>query len=277
LKKIVVLGASGFVGNYCFSELKKLSDFFVFGTYSSNKKNNLVHLDYIQSKGFIEIIETIKPDIIIWMAGLKNITLLESNHSLAELHNFLPIKSLVDYQNRTENKIQFIFISSDYVFNGKKGEYTTDDLPNPDTTYGKSKVAAEHYIKTNSPFFTILRVGAIIGKGSLFWDWLTSQLKNDQKIELYDDIFSPTPIGILFKAIKKSIEFNLKGIYHVSGGRGISRYDFGKLISKFLNPKAILIKKKRNDNYLINRSLVRSEVFDNFETLDDFINYYKYD
>ena len=277
MKKILVLGASGFVGNYCFSELKKLSNFFVFGTYSSNKKDNLVHLDYTQSKDFIDILDTIKPDVIIWTAGLKNITMLESNHSLAELHNFLPIKSLVDYQNRTEHKIQFIFISSDYVFNGKKGEYTTDDQSNPNTIYGKSKVAAEHYIKTNSSFFTILRVGAVIGKGSPFWDWFTGQLKSDQKIELYDDIFSPTPINILFKAIKKSIEFKLKGLYHVSGGRGISRHDLGKLILNSLNLKTTLIKTNSSNNYLINRSLVRSEEFNELDTLDDFINNFKHD
>lgn len=277
MKKILILGASGFIGNYCFSELKKHPNFVVLGTYFSNTKDDLVFLDYTKSIDFIDKLDTIKPNIIIWTAGLKNINLLESSHSLSELYNFLPIKCLVDYQNRAQHKIQIIFISSDYVFNGKKGEYTTNDQSNPDTIYGKSKVAAEHYIKANSSFFTILRVGGVIGKGSPFWDWFTGQLKSEQKIELYDDIFSPTPIDIILKAIKKSIELKLTGLYHVSGGRAISRYDLGKLILNSLKIKTTLIKTNRGGNYIINRSLVRSEEFDELGTLDHFINNFKYD
>ena len=277
MKKILVLGASGFIGNYCFSKLRKDSNFSVFGTYSSNRKDYLVHLDYTQSKDFIDLLGTIKPNIIIWTAGIKNIPMLESNHSLAEKYNFLPIKSLVDYQNKNEHRIQLIFISSDYVFDGKKGEYTTNDQSNPDTIYGKSKSASEKYLMTHSTFFTILRVGAVIGKGSSFWDWLTGQLKSSRDIELYDDVFSPTPINILFKAIRKSIEFKLKGLYHISGGRGVSRYELGNLILNSSNLKANLIKTNRTNNNIINRSLVRSEVFNELDTLDDFINNFKYD
>lgn len=277
MKKILVIGASGFIGNYFFLELKKVLNFSVFGTYYSNKKEGLIYLDYTNSRELNKTLKYINPEIIIWAAGIKNIDNLESNHSLAEKHNLIPVKNLVKFQNKVKFNISLIFISSDYVFDGKKGEYTTDDYPNPDTIYGKSKLDAEHYIRNNSPFYIIIRVGSVIGLGSNFWDWIIDKLKLNQKIELYDEVFSPTPIDIIYKAIIKSIELKLNGLYHVSGDRCISRYDFGLLISKSLKTKSKLIKTNRENNFQKNRSLVRSEVFNELDTLDNFINSYKYD
>ena len=277
MKKILILGASGFIGNYFFLELKKALNFSVYGTYYSNKKEGLFYLDYTSSRELNKILNYINPEILIWAAGIKNIHNLESNHYLAEKNNLVPVKNLVKFQNKVKHNINLIFISSDYVFDGEKGEYTTDDYPNPDTIYGKSKLDAEHYIRSNSPFYNIIRVGSVIGEGSIFWDWLIRNLKLNQKIELYDDVFSPTPIDILYKAIVKSIESKLNGLYHVSGGRCISRYDFGLLISRLLKTKSKLIKTNRGNNFQKNRSLVRSEVFNELDTLDNFINSYKYD
>lgn len=277
MKKILVIGASGFIGNYFFLELKKVLNFSVFGTYYSNKKEGLIYLDYTNPRELNKILKYINPEIIIWAAGIKNIDDLESNHSLAEKHNLIPVKNLVKFQNKVKHNINLIFISSDYVFDGKKGEYTTDDYPNPDTIYGKSKLDAEHYIKSNSPFHIIIRVGSVIGLGSNFWDWIIGKLKLNQKIELYDDVFSPTPIDILYKAIIKSIGLKLNGLYHVSGDRCMTRYDFGLLISKSLKTKSKLIKTNKENNFQKNRSLVRSKVFNELDTLDNFINSYKYD
>ena len=277
MKTILVLGASGFIGNYFFSQLKKVLNFTVYGTYYLNKKEGLIYLDYTNSRELNKILKYINPEIIIWAAGIKNIDNLESNHSLAREHNLIPIKNLVKFQNKVKHNINLIFISSDYVFDGKKGEYTTDDYPNPDTIYGKSKLEAENYISSNSPFYNIIRVGSVIGLGSIFWDWIIGKLKLNQKIELYDDVFSPTPIDILYKAIIKSIESKLNGLYHVSGDKCISRYDFGLLISKSLKTKSELIKTSRGNNYRKNRSLIRSRVFNELDTLDNFINSYKYD
>ena len=146
--------------------------YLVEGTFLSNEKENLIHLDYTKSETFINKLIKINPDIIIWSAGVKNISRLEGDSFLSEEHNFLPIKTLVDYQNNNKKNIHFIFISSDYVFDGKHGDYSVYDKPNPNTTYGRSKLASEDYIKKSSPLYTILRVGAVVGKGSVFWDWL---------------------------------------------------------------------------------------------------------
>lgn len=277
MKKILIIGASGFIGNYCYSKFNDLIEYQTIGSFFSNKKENLKPIDYTITKEFINKINKIEPDIIIWSAGLKNISMLESNKSLINKHNFTPILNIVDYQKSSNKKVNLVYISSDYVFDGEKGEYNSNDKTCPNSIYGESKVVAEDYIKKNSPSYSILRVGAVIGVGSPFWDWLMEQLINDSTVELYDDIFSPTPVNTLFKSIEKCVKYNLEGTYHVSGGTCISRYEFGKLIKLKLNTKAILTKVSRNKTSKINRSLIRSKEFNNLELLDDFINDLKND
>lgn len=273
MKKVVIIGASGFIGSYFFEEFNKISTYSVEGTFFSNEKENLIHLDYTQSEIFIDKLIKINPDIIIWSAGIKNISRLETNESLSETHNILPIKSLVDYQNKTKKKFHFVFISSDYVFDGKDGDYSVYNIPNPNTTYGRSKLASEDYIKKRSPLYTILRIGAVIGKGSVFWDWLINELRSKKKVDLFDDIFSPTPLNTLFQATDKCINSKLKGVFHISGGKSISRYEFGSLINrKLLKTDVSIVKINRKTDFLINRALTCSKEFSELYTLDDFIN-----
>ena len=273
MKKVLIIGGSGFIGSYFFEEFNKISTYSVEGTFFSNEKENLIHLDYTQSEIFIDKLIKINPDIIIWSAGIKNISRLETNESLSETHNILPIKSLVDYQNKTKKKFHFVFISSDYVFDGKDGDYSVYNIPNPNTTYGRSKLASEDYIKKRSPLYTILRIGAVIGKGSVFWDWLINELRSKKKVDLFDDIFSPTPLNTLFQATDKCINSKLKGVFLISGGKSISRYEFGSLINrKLLKTDVSIVKINRKTDFLINRALTCSKEFSELYTLDDFIN-----
>ena len=273
MKKVLIIGGSGFIGSYFFEEFNKISTYSVEGTFFSNEKENLIHLDYTQSEIFIDKLIKINPDIIIWSAGIKNISRLETNESLSETHNILPIKSLVDYQKNTKKNIHFIFISSDYVFDGKDGDYSVYDKPNPNTTYGRSKLASEDYIKKSSPLYTIIRVGSVVGSGSVFWDWLINELGSKKKVDLFDDIFSPTPLNTLFQALHTCINLKLKGIFHVSGGKSISRYEFGCLINrKLLKTDVSIVKINRKTDFLINRALTCSKEFSELYTLDDFIN-----
>ena len=275
MKKVLIIGASGFIGSFFLKELNKLQTYLVQGTFFSNVKKNLVYLDYTQSKIFINKVNEINPDIIIWSAGIKNISRLEINEDLSKKHNFLPIKKLVDFQNNNKKDIHLVFLSSDYVFDGEKGDYNVYDQPNPNTTYGRSKLASENYIKKNSPLFTIIRVGGVMGRGSIFWEWLINELRSKQKVDLFENIFSPTPLKTLFQALHKCIDSKLKGVFHISGGKSISRYDFGSLINrKLLKSDVSIMKINSNTDYLINRALICSKEFNDLHTLDDFINEY---
>ncbi len=269
MKKILVIGASGFVGNYLFSQLKVNKKYITSGTRYKSLNKNLIAIDYKNLTNFSSILSRTNPDIIIWTAGIKDIKLLEENFSIAERNNIKPIEIIVEFQQKSIKKIQFIFISSDYVFNGDKGNYNEKDYANPDTNYGKSKLIAEKIIQEKSELYSIIRVGAILGKGSQFWDWLIYELTNSKVINLYDEIFSPTPIETLFLAVQRCIEMSLNGIFHISGDKKISRYELGLETKSLLsNCKTLVRKVKKNPQKAIDRSLKRSSEFNDFKNLE---------
>lgn len=268
MKKILVIGASGFVGNYLFSQLKVNKKNITSGTSYKSLNKNLIAVDYKNSTNFLSILSSTNPDIIIWTAGIKNIKLLDENFSVAERNNIKPIEIIVEFQQKAIKKIHFIFISSDYVFNGDKGNYNENDYANPDTNYGKSKLIAEKIIQEKSELYSIIRVGAILGKGSQFWDWLIYELTNSKVINLYDEIFSPTPLETLFLAVERCIEMSLNGIFHISGNKKISRYELGLEIKRFLpNCETVIRKVKKNPFKVLNRSLNRSNEFNDLKKI----------
>jgi len=206
LKKILLIGASGFLGSYFYNRLKLSKDYFVCGTFFNTYNKNLVKLDYTDFSNFKLFLEKINPDIIIWSAGQKNVKLLEQDFSIAEKNNLKPIKTIINFQQTVNKDVQFIFISSDYVFNGYKGNYSDVEKPNPDTNYGKSKYIAEQLIKEKSKLYSIIRVGSILGRGSKFFDWLVEELNTKLSIDLYDEIISPTPLEMVYLALERCIE-----------------------------------------------------------------------
>jgi dTDP-4-dehydrorhamnose reductase len=246
------------------------------GTYYNNALPNLLKLDYTKLESFRETLNQIKPDILIWAAGIKDLSITEANNYSIKEQNESPIIEILRHQSLVAKKTHLIFISSDYVFDGFKGNYkSTDDLC-PNTNYGKSKATAEKMILKNNTLYTILRAGAVIGEGGNFFEWLIKELKLGNQIKLFDDIFSPTPINNLINAIIFSIKNKLKGIFHISGNRILSRYDFGILLKKYItNSKSDLKKQKKinfNSKNKINRSLLRSKEFAHLDSLDNFLN-----
>lgn len=268
MKKILLIGASGFLGSYFYNRLKLSKDYFVCGTFFNTYNKNLVKLDYTDFSNFKLFLEKINPDIIIWSAGQKNVKLLEQDFSIAEKNNLKPIKTIINFQQTVNKDVQFIFISSDYVFNGYKGNYSDVEKPNPDTNYGKSKYIAEQLIKEKSKLYSIIRVGSILGRGSKFFDWLVEELNTKLSIDLYDEIISPTPLEMVYLALERCIEKNLIGIFHISGNINISKFQIGLELKESLSDCKTSIKEiKKNKFRIINRSLKRSKEFSDFKNL----------
>jgi dTDP-4-dehydrorhamnose reductase len=272
-KKILIIGASGFIGNRLYIKLNKIPEYEVIGTYYKKPLDGFIKLNISSKKSVESILLKIKPEVIIWSAGLKNLSITEKSKSKSLKCNYYSVKNVYSYI-KSNPATHFIFFSTDYVFKGDQGNYKPDQTPNPITNYGTSKWEAEKFIKHHFPFYSIIRTSAVIGKGSAFFDWIYKSISENKKLELFTHIFSPTPIDLFEDGVENMLNQKKSGTYHISGNEIMSRYDLGLLIAKCCGTKTNSIIKADNSSITYfhkNLSLIPSKGLKQKLSLKEFI------
>jgi len=254
LKKILIIGASGFIGNRLFKKLIDNPNYELKGTSLNTQNDIFEKLDINNLEQTNILLNKFIPEIIIWCAGNKNLSETEESLKNTINVNFESIKGIEDYLNKF-SYTHFIFLSSDYIFDGVKGNFKVNDKANPKTFYGISKLMAEQYIIKKFPLFSIVRTSAVIGKGSVFFDWLNNCVVNKKKTSLYTNNFTPTPLDFLIRQIEYLFEKKTSATYNICGNQTLSRYDIGLIISKYYGINPIFLKKERDENNSFQKDL----------------------
>ena len=185
----------------------------------------------------LKILKELEPDVIINTAAYHRTDECEENPEKTFLVNSVGARNvaLVAKEIGAIN----VYISTDYVFDGEKGEpYTEDDIPNPINIYGVSKYAGElitHYISEKHYIFrvaSLFGVAGASGKGGNFVETMIKLAKAGKEIRVVDDvIMSPTYTHDAAIAIKTVLERELPyGVYHVTNAGYCSWYEFAKTI-----------------------------------------------
>ncbi len=153
MKRIFITGGSGTLGGKLVEYCRKQG----YEVLAPTRKE--FDLENIWDRLNYEKLTVFEPDIIIHTAALVN-TLVCEIHSMKALeNNVIGTTRLVQLMDSTliKNKPKFIYISSEYVFGGDKGNYKPEDRLDPINVYGKTKAAAE-YIVSILPHYQIIRV-----------------------------------------------------------------------------------------------------------------------
>jgi dTDP-4-dehydrorhamnose reductase len=239
MKKILLTGASGFIGQYLVKY--KPENLEIKGTYFSTKPDlpqiELVQMDLSDIEGFL-VNHKGKYDCIIHCAAEASLGECDKNPEKAFLLNSVATEKLARWSQ--QQKSRFAFLSTDIVFDGKKELYNEMDIPEPVNIYGKSKLQAEQSITKIHKNAVIIRLalcmGRGIGKTTSFIDLLLSNLENNQPNQLYYDEFR-TPVSANFAAetIWTIAQSTFKGIVHLTGTNKVNRYDLSLAILDYLN------------------------------------------
>jgi dTDP-4-dehydrorhamnose reductase len=141
MEKVLILGGSGLLGR----NLLKLIDNQKFKVLSpSSKQLNVKNKQQIEN-----FFNTNKVDICIHCAALKNVKKIQtSEKELLDCINVNVVGTANILAECVKRKIKLVFISTDHVFDGKKGNYIPSDSINPITKYAKTKTAAELIVQT---------------------------------------------------------------------------------------------------------------------------------
>ncbi len=230
--KIILFGY-GFLGKNVFLELEK-NDATVIKT-KLNKMENVLQLDISDHKKISDLIDEERPDVIINCAGRNDIDFLEKNPEKAKLINSISPEIIA--KKSEENNSRLIHISTDSIFDGKKGMYDENDLPNPKNVYAKTKLEGEKRVLSQCNNSVIIRTNfyGIDNSQKYLFNNMLEKLKQKENVIGFDDVFfTPLPVENLSKQITDVVFSDFKGIIHLGSDNKISKYEFCKIMSEKL-------------------------------------------
>lgn len=228
MKKILILGSSGSLGNKLYKELKKIKGAKLFHTGLKKRK-----IDIFQKKSFSNYISYINPDLIINCVAYVNIEKCEKHKSISYKINYELLIDIFLIKKQKSLKFKLIHFSTDQFYNQKlfklNNEKSKINLLN---NYSIHKRMAElECIKNQSLIFRINFFGKT-RNNKTFSDWIFNNFKNKKKKTVYlfkDVYFNPLTITSISKIISSIIideKYSYKGIYNLGSKNFISKSDF---------------------------------------------------
>ena len=144
--KILVIGGSGMLGQQLVYLLKQ-QDFEVYATYHSEPINEdgFHPLDITNMNDTKSFVKKIKPDVVVLTAAFTDVDACERQKETAFSINVTGTANVASAAEATSAKM--VYISTDYVFNGKKGNYKETDKTDPIDYYGFTKLKGEEQVQ----------------------------------------------------------------------------------------------------------------------------------
>jgi len=264
--KLLILGASGMLGNSLLRWFAERSSFHVYGSvrnYESIKVLNasapnaeiIADIDVENLDSLTRLFAQIKPDVVINCIGIIK-QLAEADDPLTAI----PINALLPHRLVRLSQLagaRLIHVSTDCVFSGEKGGYLESDPPDAKDLYGRSKLIGEVDYENAITLRTSI-IGHELNSAHGLVEWFLSQVEPVHGFS--KAVFSGLPTVELARVIDQYVlpHPELRGLYHVSADP-IDKYSLLKLLANAYGCKVKVI---HDDKFVIDRSL-NSERFRN--------------
>lgn len=245
MKKIAVTGASGLVGTRI---IELLSDQFKFVPLS------IQDMDITDKDSVHSHLKTISYDLLLHLAAYTNVVGAETEKDKAFLINETGTHNLLDVV--TSAKKEFLYISTDFVFDGTKPPYVETSTPNPISVYGASKYAGEKVVGKNGMIVRIsypYRSEFEIKKD--IFRTLKSLLEAKKPLSMVDDsLMVPTFIDDIARGLGYLMNHFSTDIFHLVGKDAMSPYTLAKTIARVFLLDESLISKTTYEHYFANKA-----------------------
>jgi len=226
----MILGANGLIGGQ-FVKLCEAKGLDYVGTRYSRAGGDFLEVNFQEPGKLKALLNKVSPSVVVNCVNLAGgVNFCEENPVLARTLHVDSVKVLVDWCAR--NEADFVFFSTDYVFDGKNPPYREGDKTGPLNLYGKLKLESELYIKEHADGYVIARTTNVFG-----WDpdtptpnflmYLYQTLREGKPFKVPSFLYgNPTYVGDLVSAVHELLDRGSYGLYHIVGSGYINRYEW---------------------------------------------------
>lgn len=240
MNRILITGASGFLGTKLYDRYFSNANNEVLGTFNSVAREGFVHLDITNSKQVRELITYFSPDIVVHTVALSDPDICEQRREDAEEINHFGTKNIVDACRQVGARLDYI--STVYVFDGEKGSYTEEDETHPINWYGETKLRAEQEV-SQLPSFGIYRFDKLYGyNGERKPNDAFSKIGKGKPFEVNSNqTRQPLLIDDVARSLQLIQERSINGIFHLAGPDRLSKYELTVRLARLLGKENLVV------------------------------------
>lgn len=258
--RILITGANGLLGQALVRRLSQSHEYDVLATARDDAPRfeggscGYVPMDVTHPDDVAHVFEDFTPNVVINCAAVSDAAECEENRNEAWAVNARAVKRLAKRCRDTGARL--VQISSDFVFNGKRGPYDEDARPDPVNYYGRTKLAGENAVReAGRSNWAIVRTVLLYGtaqnlRRSNVVRRMIEQLSRDEPIHIVDDQYrTPTYVEDLAAGIERLVHFEKTGLYHVSGRELVSIYELACTVAEVFGLDDSLIEPVSSDYF----------------------------
>jgi len=236
IMKILVTGASGLLGHAV--AVAARASHRVVAQYLRNAPGGLpgaLRLDLTDGAAVRAAFAETAPACVMHCAAMADPAGCERERDRAKAINVEATRLLA--RLCSEHDARLVFISTDLVFDGRRGMYVEEDPVNPVSYYGETKALAEKAVRGECPNHVIARCCLMYGRsptgGRGADEVMLHALREGKEVRLFTDEYrTPVCVPDLARALVRLAEAAATGTFHCGGGERVSRYDFGLKICR---------------------------------------------
>jgi dTDP-4-dehydrorhamnose reductase len=251
--KILLTGANGLLGQQLVKLISSNTDHQLVATgkgscrfsFQNSDQHKYIDLDITDGIAVTKTILAEQPGIILHTAAMTQVDSCELNPVACWDVNVTGTRFLIEAAKQVN--AFFLFVSTDFVFDGSKGMYKEEDAAAPVNYYGSSKLAAEKSVMESGLPYSIVRTclvyGNILsGNRSNIISWVKNNLEKKDPIRVVNDQWrTPTYVEDLANGILLIINKKATGIFHISGAEIMTPYDIAVATADFYHLDKSLI------------------------------------
>lgn len=254
--KLLITGGTGTLGSHLVRQAVASNHWdAVHSTYYTlNPNYHKVFWHYLDARNLIRsLLEKIQPDTIIHTLAMSSPDECEKKKLDSWQINVETVKEIIQYCHHYSARL--VFTSTDLVFDGNKGNYKEEDVPNPINFYGDTKYEAEKEIlETGSQSRNlVVRLSLLYGPNlnlrPNYFHQMVKALFLQQPLELFEDQYRTVlSVSNAAECLLELVKSDVSGLLHLGGPERINRYEFGLRLAENLKLSANHLKPVKMDS-----------------------------